>query len=287
MLSPPFQGPASINATLVLNKKTNTYQLQGSFQATLDLGSSAPPVGISILASVASTGPGTGTLLSGTTSSAIQLSDLPCLSIGPLSLGSSVSLSPFHVDSLSLSGSVDVCGVGNASGTFSLNTATHAVDMSAVVAPNLPAPFAGATNIDFVLIKNTAKGSFELQGDFTATLDLPSTSGPVGLSLSAVISRTGGSGSPQTVHLHGGTTSEIAVPDFACFVFGPMSFDSVFSTKPFHLSTLSVSGSVTLCGAGTAAVVFDYDSGSGTTVVTMTIIPDLPPPFQVEMIFVL
>ena len=154
----------------------------------------------------------------------------------------------------------------------------------AVLTPNLPAPFAGASTVTLALSKNTTSGSFQLAGDFSATLDLPDTTGPVGLSLSAVVSRTGGPGSPQTVHLHGATTSDIAVPNFACLVFHSTTLDSVFTTKPFHLSSLSVSGSVTMCGMGDAAVIFDYSAATGTTNVTMAINPNLPAPFQVKVI---
>lgn len=117
--------------------------------------------------------------------------------------------------------------------------------------PTLPAPFTSETAIDLTIEAGAA--GFQLQGSFSASLELPGAVAPVAISIGAVFSNDAET-NVTSMLLRGTTSSAITIPDVPCLVIGPLVLDAAVEVTPavaIHRLLLSGEGDlVSLLGCG-------------------------------------
>ena len=161
--------------------------------------------------------------------------------------------------SLSLSGDIDICGVGDkVSASFDYDSATKEASLKAAwTPPALPTPFTGSpASIEVLLTKSDS--TYGLMGNFTCNVKLPVLTEDLGLELGIFVQMDADATSMQ---LDGKTKASMTFSQFPAFELGELSLSGKLSLSPFKLNALSLTGPVTVA-SNTANADFIYDATS-------------------------
>ena len=161
--------------------------------------------------------------------------------------------------SLSLSGDIDICGIGGkVPASFDYNSATKEASLKAAwELPKLPSPFNGGPASVSVLLSKSGE-TYGLMGNFTCSVKLPILTNDLGLSLGIFVQKSANATSMQ---LDGKTTSSMTFSEFPAFTIGELSLSGSLSLSPTKLNALSLTGSITVA-SNTATGNFMYDAAS-------------------------
>ena len=161
--------------------------------------------------------------------------------------------------SLSLSGDVDICGVGSkVPASFDYDSVTKEASLKAAwTLPTLPTPFSGSPASVNVLLSKSGE-TYGLVGNFSCSVKLPVLTNDLGLSLGIFVQKSAATTSMQ---LDGKTKSSMTFSQFPAFTIGELSLSGNLSLSPFKLNALSLTGSITVA-SNTATGQFIYDAAS-------------------------